>query len=157
GASLIDIGDDVALLEYHSKGNALGLDTIQMMNDAIEEVEANYKGLVIGNQGSNFCVGANIGLMLMEAQDQNFPELNLVVKRFQHTMAKMRYASKPVVAAPFQMAVGGGVESSMPADAMQASAETYMGFVEPGVGLIPGGGGNKEFLLRQMEKKQKGM
>ncbi|HEU5139955.1 MAG TPA: 3-hydroxyacyl-CoA dehydrogenase NAD-binding domain-containing protein [Bacillales bacterium] len=152
GASLIDLGDDVALLEFHSKSNALGLDTIQMLNNALDEVEKNYKGLVIGNQGNNFCVGANIALMLMEAQDDNFFELDMVVRKFQDTMARMRYSPRPVVAAPFQMALGGGVEVSLPADAIQASAETYMGFVEPGVGLIPGGGGNKELLLRYTEK-----
>ncbi|HEX7063539.1 MAG TPA: enoyl-CoA hydratase/isomerase family protein, partial [Bacillales bacterium] len=152
GASLIDLGADVALLEFHSKSNALGLDTIQMLNNALDEVEKNYKGLVIGNQGSNFCVGANIALMLMEAQDDNFFELDMVVRKFQDTMARMRYSPRPVVAAPFQMALGGGVEVSLPADAIQASAETYMGFVEPGVGLIPGGGGNKELLLRYTEK-----
>lgn len=157
GASLIDLGDDVALLEFHSKSNAIGLDTIQMLNTALEEVAKNYKGLVIGNQGTNFCVGANIGLMLMEAQDENFSELDMVVRRFQQGMANIRYSEKPVVAAPFQMALGGGVEVCMPADAIQASAETYMGFVEPGVGLIPGGGGNKEFLLRQNEKLQEGV
>lgn len=152
GASLIDLGDDVALLEFHSKMNALGLDTIQMLNKSLDEVEKNYKGLVIGNQGKNFCVGANIALMLMEAQDDNFFELDLVVRKFQATMARMRYSARPVVAAPFQMALGGGVEVSLPADAIQASAETYMGFVETGVGLIPGGGGNKELLLRYIEK-----
>lgn len=152
GASLIELGDDVALLEFHSPNNALGLDTIQMINKALDEVEKNYKGLVIGNQGKNFCVGANIALMLMEAQDQNFPELDLVVRRFQQTMARVRYSEKPVVAAPFQMALGGGVEVCMPADAIQAAHETYMGFVEPGVGLIPGGGGNKELLYRLIEK-----
>lgn len=152
GASLIELGDDVALLEFHSPNNALGLDTIQMINKALDEVEKNYKGLVIGNQGKNFCVGANIALMLMEAQDQNFPELDLVVRRFQQTMARVRYSEKPVVAAPFQMALGGGVEVCMPADAIQAAHETYMGFVEPGVGLIPGGGGNKELLYRLIER-----
>lgn len=156
GASMIDLGDDVALLEFHSKSNALGLDTIQMLNKTIDEVEKNYKGFVIGNQGKNYCVGANIALMLMEAQDDNFFELDLVVRKFQETMARMRYSSKPVVAAPFQMALGGGVEISLPADAIQASAETYMGFVEPGVGLIPGGGGNKEMLIRYHEKMPDG-
>ncbi|HET7627540.1 MAG TPA: 3-hydroxyacyl-CoA dehydrogenase NAD-binding domain-containing protein [Bacillales bacterium] len=157
GASLIDIGDDVALLEFHSKGNALGLDTIQMLNKAIDEVENNYKGLVIGNQGKNFCVGANIALMLMEAQDDNFFELELVVKKFQQTMSRIRYSARPVVAAPFQMALGGAVEVSLPADAIQASFETYMGFAEPGVGLIPGGGGNKELLLRFHEQMPEGV
>lgn len=157
GASLIDLGDDVALLEFHSKSNALGLDTIQMLNKALDEVEQNYRGLVIGNQGKNFCVGANIALMLMEAQDDNFFELDMVVRKFQDTMARIRYSARPVVAAPFQMALGGGVEVSLPADAIQASHETYMGFVEPGVGLIPGGGGNKELLLRYIEKLPDGV
>ncbi|HET7657609.1 MAG TPA: 3-hydroxyacyl-CoA dehydrogenase NAD-binding domain-containing protein [Bacillales bacterium] len=156
GASMIDLGDEVALLEFHSKSNALGLDTIQMLNKTIDEVEKNYKGFVIGNQGKNYCVGANIALMLMEAQDDNFFELDLVVRKFQETMSRIRYSSKPVVAAPFQMALGGGVEVSLPADAIQASVETYMGFAEPGVGLIPGGGGNKEMLLRYQEKLPEG-
>lgn len=157
GASLLDLDDGVALLAFHSKSNALGLDTIQMLEKALAEVEKNYKGLLIGNQGKNFCVGANIALMLLEAQDENFLELDRVVNRFQQAMANIRYAEKPVVVAPFQMAVGGGVEISLPADAIQASAETYMGFVEPGVGLIPGGGGNKEFLLRELEKLPDGV
>ncbi|WP_047979615.1 3-hydroxyacyl-CoA dehydrogenase/enoyl-CoA hydratase family protein [Ornithinibacillus contaminans] len=157
GASLIDIGDDVALLEFHSKSNAIGLDIMQMVNFAIEEVGKNYKGLVIGNQGKNFCVGANLALMLMEAQDDNFFELDMVVKMFQDMGTAIKYSEKPVVVAPFNMALGGGAEVSLPAAAIQASAETYMGLVEFGVGLIPGGGGTKELYLKQLRNLPKGI
>lgn len=143
GASLIDIGDGVALLEFHSQSNAIGLDIIQMINFSIDEVEKNYKGLVIGNQGKNFCVGANLGMILMEAQDDNIFELELTIKAFQNAMQRIKYSVKPVVAAPFSMTLGGGAEVCLPAAHIQATMETYMGLVEAGVGLIPGGGGNK--------------
>ncbi|TCS95842.1 3-hydroxyacyl-CoA dehydrogenase/enoyl-CoA hydratase family protein [Hazenella coriacea] len=151
GASLIDLGDDIACLEFHSPKQAIGADIINMINYAVKEVQANYKGLVIGNQANNFCVGANLMLMLMEAQDYNWPELDLMVRQFQNAMGSLRYMDRPVVAAPFGMALGGGVEVCLPADRIQASAETYMGLVEVGVGLIPGGGGNKEMLIRWTE------
>lgn len=157
GASLIDMGDGVALLEFHSKSNAIGLDTIQMVNFAIEEVKKNYDGLVIGNQGKNFSVGANLALMLMEAQDDNFFELDMVVKMFQDMGTAIKYSDKPVVVAPFNMTLGGGAEVSLPAAALQASAETYMGLVEFGVGLIPGGGGTKELYLKQLRNLPKGI
>ncbi|WP_156450452.1 3-hydroxyacyl-CoA dehydrogenase/enoyl-CoA hydratase family protein [Sporosarcina sp. HYO08] len=142
GASLIDLGDGIALLEFHSQSNAIGLDIIQMINFAVDEVEKNYKGLVIGNQGKNFCVGANLGLILMEAGDDNLFELDYVIRAFQNAMMKIKYATKPVVAAPFGMTLGGGAEVCLPAAHIQAAQETYMGLVETGVGLIPGGGGN---------------
>lgn len=151
GASLIDIGDDVALLEFHSPNNSIGLDVIQMINKSIEEVEKNYKGLVIGNQGKNFCVGANLMMILMEAQDFNFFEIDIVVRQFQKAMANIRYSAKPVVVAPHGMTLGGGAEISLPSASIQAASETYMGLVEVGVGLIPGGGGNKELYLRNLE------
>lgn len=153
GASLIDLGDGIALLEFHSKSNAIGLDIIQMLNFAIDEVEANYKGLVIGNQGKNFCVGANLGMILMEAQDDNIFELDFTIRAFQKAMRRIKYCKKPVVAAPFGMTLGGGSEVCLPAAHIQASAETYMGLVEVGVGLIPGGGGN----LGLYEKFLKGL
>ncbi|WP_096436779.1 3-hydroxyacyl-CoA dehydrogenase/enoyl-CoA hydratase family protein [Alteribacter populi] len=156
GASLIDIGDGVANLEFTSPNNSIGLDVMQMISKSIDEVEKNYKGLVINNQGKNFCVGANLMMILMEAQDMNYPELDLVVRQFQKTMAKIRYSGKPVVAGTFGMTLGGGSEVSMPAASIQASLETYMGLVEVGVGLIPGGGGNKELYLRQLERLPKG-
>jgi 3-hydroxyacyl-CoA dehydrogenase len=157
GASLIDLGDDVALLEFHSKSNAIGLDIIQMINFAIDEVEKNYKGLVIGNQGKNFCVGANLGMILMEAQDDNFFEIDMVIRKFQQAMMRIKYSKKPVVAAPFGMALGGGAEICLPASSIQASSETYMGLVEVGVGLIPGGGGNKELYIKQLNNMPKGV
>ncbi|AKG03966.1 3-hydroxyacyl-CoA dehydrogenase [Salimicrobium jeotgali] len=150
GASVIDLGDGVAGLEFHSQSNAIGMDVIQMINKAVDIVDEDFEGLVIGNQGNNFCVGANLGMMLMEAQDQNFFEIELVVKQFQQAMMRIKYSDKPVVAAPFGMALGGGAEVCLPAAAIQASSETYMGLVEPGVGLIPGGGGNKELYLKHL-------
>lgn len=151
GASLIDLGDGVALLEFHSQSNAIGLDIIQMINFSIDEVEKNFKGLVIGNQGKNFCVGANLGMILMEAQDDNIFELDFVIRSFQNAMMKIKYSSKPVVAAPFQMTLGGGAEVCLPAAHIQASMETYMGLVEVGVGLIPGGGGNVNLYQKHLK------
>ncbi len=151
GASLIDLGDGIALLEFHSQSNSIGLDIIQMINFAVDEVEKNYNGLVIGNQGKNFCVGANLGLILMEAQDDNIFELDFVVRSFQNAMMKIKYSAKPVVAAPFAMTLGGGAEVCLPAAHIQASMETYMGLVEAGVGLIPGGGGNKELYVKHLK------
>ncbi|MGG0717336.1 3-hydroxyacyl-CoA dehydrogenase NAD-binding domain-containing protein [Robertmurraya massiliosenegalensis] len=156
GASLIDIGDGVALLEFHTKSNAIGLDILQMVNFAIDEVETNYKGLVIGNQGKNFCVGANLAMILMEAQDDVF-ELDLVVRHFQQASLKIKYSRKPVVAAPFGMTLGGGAEICLPTAHIQASSETYMGLVEAGVGLIPGGGGNKELYLKHLNSLPNGV
>ncbi|GMB09056.1 3-hydroxyacyl-CoA dehydrogenase/enoyl-CoA hydratase family protein [Thermolongibacillus altinsuensis] len=157
GASLIDLGDDVALLEFHSPNNAIGLDIVQMINDALEEVDRNYKGLVIGNQGKNFCVGANLAMILMEAQDDNYFEIEFVVRQFQQAMMKIKYSPKPVVVAPFAMTLGGGTEICLPASRIQASSETYMGLVEVGVGLIPGGGGNKELYIKHLNSMPKGV
>ncbi|MGD6778774.1 3-hydroxyacyl-CoA dehydrogenase NAD-binding domain-containing protein [Sutcliffiella horikoshii] len=157
GASLIDLGDDVALLEFQSPNNAIGLDIIQMVNYALEEVDKNYKGLVIGNQGKNFCVGANLAMILMEAQDDNYFEIEMVVKHFQQAMMNIKYSSKPVVAAPFGMTLGGGTEICLPTSQLQASSETYMGLVEVGVGLIPGGGGNKELYMKHLNSMPQGL
>lgn len=157
GASLIDIGDGVLCLEFHSQNNAIGTDITQMLSYAIDEVERNYKGLVIGNQGKNFCVGANLAMMLMEAQDENYDEISLVVKQFQNTLMKVKYSSKPVVAAPHGMTLGGGAEVCLPAASIQASSETYIGLVEVGVGLIPGGGGNKELYIKHLNKMANGV
>ncbi|MDP4163118.1 MAG: 3-hydroxyacyl-CoA dehydrogenase NAD-binding domain-containing protein [Bacillota bacterium] len=157
GASLIDLGDGVALLEFHSQSNAIGLDIVQMINFAVDEVEKNFKGLVIGNQGKNFCVGANLAMILMEAQDDNIFEIDMVVRHFQQAMMKIKYSAKPVVAAPFAMTLGGGAEVCLPAAHIQASAETYMGLVEVGVGLIPGGGGNKELYIKHLESMPNGV
>ena len=157
GASLIDVGDGVALLEFTSPNNAIGLDITQMIHYAIDEVEKNYKGLVIGNQGKNFCVGANLAMILMEAQDDNFFEVEMVVREFQRAMMKIKYSPKPVVAAPFGMTLGGGTEICLPAAHVQAAQETYMGLVEVGVGVIPGGGGSKELYMKQLENIPNGV
>jgi len=148
GASLIDLGDDVACLEFHSVNSTIGPDVLQMILQSLEEVRSRYKGLVIGHQGKNFCVGANLMLLLMEAQDENWPEIERMIDAFHNVAMALKYFEKPVVSAPFQMTLGGGVEMCLPAARVQASAETYMGLVEFGVGVIPAGGGTKEMLYR---------
>jgi 3-hydroxyacyl-CoA dehydrogenase len=156
GASLIDIGDGVACLEFHSKMNAIGGDTLQMLKFALGEVDKNFVGLVVGNQGPNFCVGANIMLMLMEAQEENWDELDMMARVFQQSTMSLRYSPKPVVVAPFQMVFGGGCEMVLHADRVRAGAETYIGLVEVGVGIIPAGGGTKELLVRTLDSIPKG-
>ncbi len=156
GASLIDLGDGVACLELHSKMNAIGADTIQMIKQSLVEVEKNFLGLVVGNQAPQFSVGANLMLMLLEAQEENWEDLDLAIRAFQNATMSLRYSPKPVVVAPFGMAFGGGCEMTLHADRVRASAETYIGLVEVGVGLIPAGGGTKEMLVRAMDAAQKG-
>ncbi len=151
GASLIDLGDGVACLELHSPKQAIGADIINMMFKSADEVEKNFEALVIGSEEVNFSVGANLMLMLMEAQDENWDEISLVIKQFQHANMRMKYLQKPVIAAPYGLTLGGGAEVVLSTHAVQAAAETYMGLGEVGVGLIPGGGGNKELLIRMME------
>jgi 3-hydroxyacyl-CoA dehydrogenase len=151
GASMIDLGDGVACLEFHSKMNSIGGDTLEMLKFAIGETEKNFLGLVVGNQGVNFSVGANLMLMLMEAQDENWEELDLIGRYFQSSVMSLRYSAKPVVVAPFQMVFGGGCEMVLHADRVRASAETYIGLVEVGVGIIPAGCGTKEMLVRAID------
>ncbi|MDQ3665134.1 MAG: 3-hydroxyacyl-CoA dehydrogenase/enoyl-CoA hydratase family protein [Acidobacteriota bacterium] len=151
GASLIDLGDGVACLEFHSKMNAIGGDTLQMVKHSLAEVEKNFVGLVVGNQGANFCVGANLMLMLMEAQEENWEELDMMVRVFQGSTMSLRYSPKPVVVAPFNMVFGGGCEMVLHADRVRAAGETYIGLVEVGVGIIPAGGGTKEMLVRVLD------
>ncbi len=151
GASLIDIGDGVACLEFHSKMNAIGGDTLQMVKQSLAEVEKNFVGLVVGNQGANFCVGANLMLMLMEAQEENWEELDMMGRVFQSSTMSLRYSPKPVVVAPFNLVFGGGCEMVLHADRVRAAAETYIGLVEVGVGIIPAGGGTKEMLVRVLD------
>jgi len=150
-ASLIDIGDGVACLEFHSKMNAIGADTISMMNYSVKEVGENYEALVIGNQAENFSVGANIMLLLLGIQEGEWDEIGMSVRQFQNANMNLRYSAKPVVVAPQGMALGGGCEITIHADRARAAAETYLGLVEVGVGLIPGGGGVKEMVLRAVE------
>lgn len=152
GVSIIDLGDGIINCEFHTKMNTIGGDVIQGVNKAIDLAEKEYRGLVISNEGKNFSAGANIGMIFMMAAEQDYDELNMAVRAFQNTSMRIRYSSIPVVAAPFQMTLGGGCEFSMHADFVQAHAETYMGLVEFGVGVIPGGGGTKEFALRASDE-----
>ncbi len=135
-------------LEFHSKMNSLGDDAVQMIRAGIEETGRGYEALVIANQGDNFSVGANLMMVLLAAQEAEWEDLNAAVQRFQQIDMAIKYAPKPVVVAPFGMTLGGGCEIALHGARVQASAETYMGLVEPGVGLIPAGGGCKEMLLR---------
>lgn len=148
GAVIHDLGDGILNLEFQSKMNTIGGDVLQGINKAIDLAEKEYNGLVIGNQGANFSVGANIGMIFMMAVEQEYDELNMAIKLFQDTMMRVRYSGVPVVVAPHGMTLGGGCEMSMHADKVVAAAETYIGLVEFGVGVIPGGGGSKEMALR---------
>jgi 3-hydroxyacyl-CoA dehydrogenase len=154
GASLVDLGDGVLCLEFHSKMNALGEDMVQMVATALDEVDRGFEALVVTNDGENFSVGANLMMVLLAAQEGEWDELDTAIRRFQAACMAMKYASRPVVAAPFGMALGGGCEVVLHAGHAQASAETYMGLVETGVGLIPAGGGCKEMLLRLGKAKR---
>jgi len=156
GSTITDIGDGIVNLEFHTKLNTIGSEVIEGVNKAITLAEASYKGLVISNEGANFSAGANVGLIFMMAVEQEFDELNMVVKAFQSAMMRIRYSSIPVVVAPHQMALGGGCEICLHADKVVAHAELYMGLVEFGVGLIPAGGGSKEFALRLSDELQEG-
>ncbi|MDQ6699812.1 MAG: 3-hydroxyacyl-CoA dehydrogenase/enoyl-CoA hydratase family protein, partial [Acidobacteriota bacterium] len=153
GASLIDLGDGVLCVEFHSKMNAIGDDLVAMIHSGIDETSRNFEAMVIGNQGENFSVGANLMLVLLAAQEEEWDELNAAINRFQQVNMAIKYAPKPVVVAPFGMALGGGCEIALHGARVQASAELYMGLVEVGVGLIPGGGGCKEMLLRLNDAK----
>ncbi|HKV38262.1 MAG TPA: 3-hydroxyacyl-CoA dehydrogenase family protein, partial [Blastocatellia bacterium] len=151
-ASLVDLGDGVACLEFHSKMNAIGGDTVAMMNYAVKETGQNFQALVIGNQSENFSVGANVMMLLLGAQEGEWDEIAMSVRHFQNANMQLRYSPKPVVVAVQGMALGGGCEITMHSDRARASAEAYIGLVEVGVGLIPAGGGVKEMVLRATEK-----
>ncbi|MFT5819499.1 MAG: 3-hydroxyacyl-CoA dehydrogenase [Crocinitomix sp.] len=153
---LIDLGDGILNLEFHTKMNTIGGGVIQGINKGIELAETEYKGLVISNNGQNFSAGANVGLIFMMAVEQEYDELNFAIKQFQDTMMRIRYSSCPVIVAPHNMALGGGCEMSMHADKVIAHSELYMGLVEFGVGLIPGGGGTKEFAKRFSDNMKSG-
>ena len=151
GASLVDLGDGVLCVEFHSKMNAIGGDTIQMLQLGVKEAAANFAALVVGNDAQHFSAGANLMLLLLEAQEGNWDEVDLMVRAFQQATMGLKHASVPVVVAPAGMTLGGGCEIALHGDRVQAAAETYMGLVEVGVGLIPAGGGTKEMLARAME------
>jgi len=150
GASLVDLGDGVIAVEFHSKMNAIGGDTIQMLHAGVKEAAKSGVALVIGNDAPNFSAGANLMLVLLEAQEGNWDELDMMIRAFQHANMSLRYSPVPVVAAPAGLSLGGGTEIPLHCDRVQAAAETYIGLVEVGVGLIPGGGGTKEMLVRAM-------
>ena len=146
--SIFDLGDGVLNVEFHSKMNTIGQGTLEGLNKAVDMAEADYKALVISNEGDNFSAGANVGMIYMLAVEQEWEDLNMAVQWFQKTTMRLRYSSIPVIAAPHGLTLGGGCEICMHSDKVIAHAETYMGLVEFGVGLIPGGGGTKEFAVR---------
>ena len=153
--SLIDIGEGVLNVEFHSKMNTIGGGVLQGINKGIDVAEKDFQALVVGNQGVNFSAGANIGMIFMLAVEQEYDELNMAIKYFQDTMMRMRYSSIPTVAAPHTLTLGGACELSLHADKVVAAAETYIGLVEFGVGVIPGGGGSKEMALRASDSFRK--
>lgn len=148
GATIYDVGDGVLNLEFHTKMNSVDADVLEGINTAITMAEKDYRGVVVGNEGANFSAGANLALLFMQAVDQEFDEIDLMIRTFQNTMTRARFSSVPVVAATSGLVLGGGCELSLHCDAIQAHAESYIGLVEVGVGLIPGGGGTKELTLR---------
>ena len=151
GASLVDIGEGVLAVEFHSKVNAIGGDALQMIHSGVAEAERNFQALVVGNEAANFSAGANLMLLLLEAQEGNWEEVDLMVRAFQGATSALRYAQVPVVVATAGLALGGGCEIALHGDRLQAAAETYLGLVETGVGLIPAGGGTKEMVARAVE------
>ena len=152
GASLIDLGDGVLGVEFHTKMNAIGGDTIQMLRLAVKEAAENFAAVVVGNEALHFSAGANLMLLLLEAQEGNWDEVDLMVRAFQDATMALKHAPVPVVVAPAGLTLGGGCEIALHAAHIQAAAETYIGLVEVGVGLIPAGGGTKELLARAMEQ-----
>jgi 3-hydroxyacyl-CoA dehydrogenase len=151
-AQVFDLGEGVLGLQWQSKMNSIGGDVLAGINKAIELAEKDYKGLVIANEGPNFSAGANVGMIFMLAVEQEYDELDFAIRLFQNTMMRVRYSSVPVVVAPHALALGGACEMSLHADKCCPAAETYTGLVELGVGLIPGGGGTKEFVLRASDE-----
>ena len=155
GVIIEDIGDGILNVEFQSKMNAIGGDVLSGLNKAIDLAEKNYQGLVIGNQGANFSVGANIAMIFMMAVEQEYDEMNMAIKYFQDTTMRLRYSGIPTIVAPHGMTLGGGCELALHADKVVAAAETYIGLVEFGVGVIPGGGGSKEMALRASDSFEK--
>ena len=155
-ASVFDIGDGVLNVEFHSKMNVIGAGSLQALNKAIDLAEEKYKAVIVSNEADHFSAGANVGMIFMMAAEQDWDELNFAVQMFQNTMMRLRYSAIPVIACPHGMTLGGGCELSMHSDKVIAHAETYMGLVEFGVGLIPGGGGTKEFVQRLGDELREG-
>ncbi len=155
-ATLIDLGDDVACLEFHTKMNTIGPGVIEMLEKSVDEVEERWRGLVVGNDAANFCAGANLLLILSELDDDNYDDVLWMVERFQHATFRLRFAKRPVVVAPRGLTLGGGCEVVLGGDAVVAAAETYIGLVELGAGVIPAGGGCKELVRRIDESLPRG-
>ena len=151
GASLVDLGDGVLAVEFHSKMNAIGGDTVQMLNAGVKEAAQNFEALVVGNEAPNFSAGANLMLVLLEAQEGNWDEIDLMIRAFQNSTQALRDADVPVIVATAALTLGGGCEIALHGDRIQAAAESYIGLVEVGVGLVPAGGGAKEMLARSVE------
>ena len=156
GASLVDIGDGVLAIEFHSKMNAIGSDTLQMLQAGVREAERNFAALVVGNDAPHFSAGANLMLLLLEAQEENWDDIDLIIRQFQQSTMGLRYSKVPVIVAPAGLALGGGCEICLHGDRVQAAGETYMGLVEVGVGLIPAGAGTKEMVARAAEQMAPG-
>ena len=156
GASLVDIGDGVLAIEFHSKMNAIGSDTLQMLQAGVREAEQNFAALVVGNDAPHFSAGANLMLLLLEAQEENWDDIDLIIRQFQQSTMGLRYSKVPVIVAPAGLALGGGCEVCLHGDRVQAAGETYMGLVEVGVGLIPAGAGTKEMVARAAEQMAPG-
>ncbi|MCC6600990.1 MAG: enoyl-CoA hydratase/isomerase family protein [Crocinitomicaceae bacterium] len=156
GTIIRDIGDGILALSWNTKMNTIGSEVIQGIHKAIDLAEASYRGLVLYNDGENFSAGANVGMIFMMAAEQNWDDLDMAIRTFQKTTMRLRYSSIPVVVAPHHLTLGGGCEISMHADKVVAYAESYIGLVEFGVGVIPGGGGTKEFVLRCSEEFEEG-
>lgn len=150
------LGDDVIGLEWSTKMNSIGGEVLEGIQKSIAIAEEKYKGLVIANEGSNFSAGANVGMIFMLALEQDYDEIDMAIRLFQNTMMRVRYSSIPVVIAPHGLALGGGCEICLHADKVIAAAETYTGLVEVGIGVIPGGGGTKEFVLRAADDMHNG-
>lgn len=156
GTSVVDLGDGILNVEFHTKMNSIGSEVLQGIQKGIDLAEKDFRGLVIGNQGANFSAGANLAMLFMMAVEQEYDEIDFSIRAFQKTMMRVRYSSIPVVTAPHGLSLGGGCEINLHADAIVAAAETYIGLVEFGVGLIPGGGGTKEFALRASDEYREG-
>src|SRR5581483_10089986 len=156
GASLVDLGDGVACIEFHSKMNSLGADIIQLISQSLKSGGPgdNFDAFVITNDAQNFSVGANLMMLLMSVQEEEWDEIDLAIRQFQGMTQAIKFSPKPVVVAPFGLTLGGGTEISLHAAALQPHAELYMGLVEVGVGLLPGAGGCKEMLLRAVDRAQ---
>ena len=153
-ASLIDLGDGVICCEFHSKMNAIGGDLLSMIHKGLARLRADFDAMVVANQGENFSAGANLMLILMTAQEQEWDDLHMMVRQFQNTTLAIKHSPKPVVVAPQGLALGGGCEVVLHGTRIHAAAEAYMGLVEAGVGLIPAGGGTKEMMIRANERAE---